>query len=89
MGRIRLGPAAGYPNMTCVFNGDFEEDPSGNRFDWRITPREGVATAFDVAILRSGARALRVQFDGKQNVRDVGIEQFTFLRRAGINFVRT
>lgn len=71
--------ATDYPDANRVFNGDFEDDPSGNAFDWRMTPREGVTTAFDATIRRSGARALRMQFDGTQNVGDVGVEQRLYL----------
>lgn len=73
------GRAAGYPDGTRVFNGDFEEEPSGSRFDWRLDERAGVVTTLDAAVARSGTRALRVQFDGTQNVTDVGVEQWIFL----------
>jgi hypothetical protein len=62
-----------------IFNGDFESDPTGVRFDWRVEPARGAAIAFDREAPHSGGRSLRVQFDGTQNVGDIGVQQQVYL----------
>ena len=71
--------AADYPSPNRIFNGDFEDDPSGNRFDWRIAKQAGVTTTFDATIRQAGTRSLRVEFDGTENVAEVGVEQWAYL----------
>jgi len=63
------GPrGAGYLQSTWLYNGDFELDPSGSAFDWRIDPIAGVEAAPDETIAHSGKRSLRIEFDGQSNV---------------------
>jgi len=69
----------GYPQANRIFNGDFESDPTGNRFDWRIEAREGTAVDFDETVRSSGRRSLRIRFDGTQNPGEIGVEQTVFL----------
>jgi len=69
----------GYPQRDRIFNGDFESDPTGNRFDWRIEARSGTTIDFDEAVRFSGNRSVRIRFDGTQNPGDIGIEQTVFL----------
>jgi len=69
----------GYPQANRIFNGDFESDPTGNRFDWRIEAREGAAVDFDETVRSSGRRSLRIRFDGTQNLGEIGVEQTVFL----------
>lgn len=69
----------GYPDANRVYNGDFKSDPSGSRFDWRIEPPNGVKADFDGAMKYSGARSLRIAFDGNENVGDLRIGQIVFL----------
>jgi O-antigen ligase len=69
----------GYPQANRIFNGDFESDPAGNRFDWRIEAREGAAVDFDETVRSSGRRSLRIRFDGTQNPGEIGVEQTVFL----------
>jgi tetratricopeptide (TPR) repeat protein len=70
----------GYPNANRVFNGDFESDPMGSRFDWMIDPASGAAIGFDRGVHYSGTRSLRLQFDGTQNVSNIGVRQTVFLK---------
>jgi len=51
-----------------AFNGDFERDFTGCRLDWRIEPAKGAEAALDRGVAYSGARSLRIRFDGTENV---------------------
>jgi hypothetical protein len=62
-----------------IFNGDFESDPTGVRFDWRLDPPGGVAVDFDRAVTYQGRRSLRLRFDGSANVGEVGVQQQVYL----------
>jgi O-antigen ligase len=75
-----INSAAGYPVSNRVFNGGFEADPLGGPFDWRIERRRsGVAASLDKGTRQSGARSLRLEFDGTANVGDAGVEQTVYL----------
>jgi O-antigen ligase len=78
--------SAGYPDANRIFNGDFEADPAGSRFDWTIDPRQGTAIGFDRDSPYSGARSLRIQFDGTGNVTDMSIQQAVFLSPGAYRF---
>jgi O-antigen ligase len=80
------GRAKGYPEANRVFNGDFESDLTGNRFDWTIEPTAGVAIDFDRDTRHSGDRCLRIQFDGTQNVGNIGLRQTVFLKPGRYRF---
>jgi O-antigen ligase len=69
----------GYPESNRIFNGDFESDPMGARFDWRLDARSGMTIDFDETVHSSGKRSLRIRFDGTQNPGDIGLEQAVFL----------
>ncbi len=73
------GRQNGYPEANRIFNGDFESDPTRSRFDWTIEPAPGVAVAFDREVRYSGRRSLRIQFDGTQNVSNIGVSEAVFL----------
>jgi hypothetical protein len=60
------GPPEDPPN--AVFNGGFEQDPSGSALDWRIEPSNLFETAIDGAVSHSGKRSLRVRFLASGNV---------------------
>jgi O-antigen ligase len=62
-----------------IFNGDFESDPMGVRFDWRLDSVGGVAVNFDEAVAYQGRRSLRLRFDGSSNVGEVGVQQQVYL----------
>jgi tetratricopeptide (TPR) repeat protein len=51
-----------------VFNGGFEFDAVNGGLDWHIVPTTGVKFDYDTAAPHSGRRALRLKFDGTQNI---------------------
>lgn len=79
-----------------IFNGGFEFDPVNGGLDWHIIPTPGVKFDYDTAAPHSGRRALRLKFDGTQNIslqtvwEDVPVESGRryrfegFLRTSGI-----
>jgi tetratricopeptide (TPR) repeat protein len=81
------GRAKDYPRPEGVFNGGFESDPSGVRFDWGIEARPGAAIDFDSGSPYAGARSLRIRFDGTENVTAVGISQTVFLKPGAYRFL--
>jgi hypothetical protein len=63
-----LGPRAGdYPVRNLVYNGSFENEPSGSPLDWRIRPLEGVQAVRDPARAREGRASLKLSFPGTAN----------------------
>ena len=76
----------GYLESNWLFNGDFESEPSGSVFDWKIESRNGVEAARDRSVARSGARSLRVRFDGTENVTDAGVAQTAFVEPGTYRF---
>jgi tetratricopeptide (TPR) repeat protein len=56
------------PNGSLVFNGGFESDPANGGLDWHVIPMPGVTIDSDSSAPHSGGRALRLKFDGTQNV---------------------
>jgi tetratricopeptide (TPR) repeat protein len=53
---------------SLVLNGGFEEEFAGGGFDWREVPLSTGTFDFDIALVHSGTRSLRVEFDGTENV---------------------
>jgi hypothetical protein len=72
--------AAGYLQSTYLYNGDFEEEPTGSVFDWRLRPADGVKLEMDGSVLHSGRRSLRVELGGKENLSYGGVAQRTVVR---------
>ncbi|PYR38988.1 MAG: hypothetical protein DMF89_27030 [Acidobacteria bacterium] len=75
-----------------VFNGGFESDPTGVRFDWGLKPWPGVVVDVDRSSSYEGSSSLRVRFDGKANVGEVGVQQQIYLPPGGYRlraYVRT
>lgn len=67
-------PAAA-DDSNLVTNPAFRADPLGGGLDWRIYPAEGVRASLDPAGA-AGARAMRVEFDGRENLRYTQIFQY-------------
>jgi len=53
---------------SLVLNGGFEHDIANGGFDWREVPLSAANFDFDSALAHSGARSLRIEFDGTENV---------------------
>lgn len=67
------------PALEHVFNGDFEREPTGSVFDWRIRQRPGLTVSFDPGTAFSGRRAARLEFDGTENVHQIDLWQSVVL----------
>lgn len=65
--------AAGDANL--VTNSAFRRDPLGGGLDWRIYPAVGVRVSL-VPVEEAGARALRVEFTGRENLRYSQVFQY-------------
>jgi tetratricopeptide (TPR) repeat protein len=61
-------PQHGDDDFSLVFNGGFEHGLLNGGFDWREGPVSGAAFSFDSGVVHSGARALRIAFDGSVNL---------------------
>src|SRR6266699_3754477 len=55
-------------SSNLVTNGSFDFDILNGGFDWRVMPTEGAAVSLDSAGAFEGARALRITFQGSQNI---------------------
>jgi hypothetical protein len=74
------GRAKGYLETTWLFDGDFEIEPLGSRFDWTMSNlNDDVEVAFDSSVARTGARSLRIRFAGKENVHYNHVSQTAFV----------
>ncbi len=62
------GRRGGYLTRDFVYNGGFEDEPSGSVFDWRISPARDVEIERDAKVARSGGHSLRIDFSGKANI---------------------
>lgn len=69
----------GYTDGDAIFNGGFEHDPCGSRFDWRFTRVDGLSARVDERVKVDGARSLRLTFDGTRNVTDLGVQQNVYV----------
>jgi hypothetical protein len=76
----------GYPEAERVFNGGFESDSSGSPFDWGMGKAPGAALDFDTEVRHGGARSLRVQFDGSENVTRTGLQETVVLKPGRYRF---
>jgi tetratricopeptide (TPR) repeat protein len=56
------------PNGSAVWNGGFEQEIVNGGLDWRIQPLAGMALDYDDSIFHSGARSLRLDFEGGVNL---------------------
>ena len=67
-------PSAWGKNL--VTNGDFRTSILNGGFDWRVNPVAGAAVTQDLTDSAAGARPLRVDFDGPQNLYYDSVAQF-------------
>jgi tetratricopeptide (TPR) repeat protein len=59
-----------------VFNGGFEHELLNGGFDWREDTIPGAAYSLDASVVHTGARSLRVTFDGSANINFQHLWQF-------------
>ena len=78
--------ATGYLQSNYVYNGDFEAEPTGSVFDWRLNPADGVKLELDGTVAHSGRRSLRVELGGKQNLSYGGVAQRTVIGEGTYRF---
>jgi len=57
--------ASGDPSV--LFNGGFEHDLVNGGFDWQELPVQGASFDIDMGVAHSGARSLRINFNGSVN----------------------
>ena len=69
-----------------VFNGGFEEAPSGGTFDWNLVPLEDAEVARDVSHSYDGRRSLRITFKGVSNVAFHHVWQQAYVRGGRYRF---
>lgn len=75
-----LGPRRGkYLASEFLFNGDFESEPTGARFDWRLSPATGCETQRVADAAASGRHSLRIRFSGTENVGFRHVSQAAWL----------
>jgi hypothetical protein len=63
---VQISPLVTDSNL--VANGSFEHDILNGGLDWRIVPVEGAVVGLDSQDGFEGARALRIEFNGKRNL---------------------
>jgi tetratricopeptide (TPR) repeat protein len=59
-----------------VTNGDFRGDILNGGFDWRVNPVAGAVVSEESSGSADGSRALRIDFDGSQNLYYDSVAQF-------------
>ena len=76
-----------YLKSNWLYNGDFESEPSGTPFDWRIeSPGDDVKVAIDATVSHTGSHSLRIQFGGKENVNYSHTSQTAFIKPGRYRF---
>jgi len=77
----------GYMESNWLYNGDFESEPSGVAFDWRIESlNDDVVVTLDSSVAHTGLRSLKIQFGGKENVNYSHTSQTAFVRPGRYRF---
>lgn len=72
----RFGLAdGGYRRSNFIYNSSFERDSSRSLFDWLLSNEPFADVSIDDTVAFSGARSLRLQFDGSVNPDYVGPRQ--------------
>ena len=75
-----------YLSTEFVYNGGFEDEPSGSIFDWRISRAQGAEAARDSDTARSGKYSLRIEFSGDTNIAYRHVAQDTLLGMGAYRF---
>jgi tetratricopeptide (TPR) repeat protein len=75
-------PADSQSGGSLIFDGGFEHDLLNGGFAWRENPTVGAQYSFDSRVTHSGARALRVTFDGSANLDFAQIQQYVIVEPA-------
>jgi tetratricopeptide (TPR) repeat protein len=65
---LRLSGMRSPDDESLIFDGGFEADSANGGLDWRLQPEKGFAYEYDASVFHSGKRALRINFDGTQNL---------------------
>jgi hypothetical protein len=77
----------GYLESNWLYNGDFESEPSGVRFDWSLEDSgDNVKVSLDSSVAHTGSHSLRIQFGGKENVNYNRITQTAFIKPSTYRF---
>ena len=79
----RKGP---YLQSEFLFNGDFEAEPTGAVFDWRIRGPASVEVARDNSSAHSGTWSLKLVFSGQENVSFQHVTQAAVLPPGSYRF---
>jgi len=61
-----IHPSAAAGNL--IINGSFEFEILNGALDWRVPPVQGAIVSVDSTEAQEGARSLRIDFDGRQNL---------------------
>lgn len=77
----------GYLESTWLLNGDFESEPDGIPFDWRLESLgDDASVAVDPGVAHTGSRSLRIRFGGKKNLDYAGASQTAFVKPGRYRF---
>jgi tetratricopeptide (TPR) repeat protein len=66
--QVWLKAAPPGPAGDRIYNGGFEQDPSGCRLDWNLAPIPGVEIERDTSVAKEGSFSLCVRFQNSGNV---------------------
>ena len=69
-----------YPDRNLLFNGGFEQNPSGCALDWRLQASDRFETSRDSTVAHSGKNSLKIHFSGTGNVSYDNVVQIAALR---------
>ncbi|MGD0500605.1 MAG: tetratricopeptide repeat protein [Bryobacteraceae bacterium] len=67
-------------DANSLFNGGFEDEPSGAALDWRIQPSDQFETTIDTSVAHDGKRSLHIHFLGTENVVYANTTQLVIVR---------
>ena len=78
---LRYATPAGSPyrKTDWIFNSGFENQWTGEGFDWRVEPCPGVRVMEDERIAHTGRRSLRIEFRAAENVGFHHVSQMVWL----------